>query len=54
VDPAHTAGDGDGFVVAATGSLEAVVETGVVRSLAAYAVEAAILDAFDRADEGGP
>lgn len=50
IDPAHTAGDGDALVVAASGSLAEDVEPGVVRSLAAYAVEAAVLDAFDRAD----
>jgi L-aminopeptidase/D-esterase-like protein len=47
LDPAHTAGDGDALVVAATGRVEA--PTGVVRALTAYAVEAAILDALTRA-----
>lgn len=46
LDPAHTAGDGDALVVAATGRVEA--PTGIVRALAAYAVEAAILDALER------
>ena len=53
LDPVHTAGDGDALVVAATGEVE-VPDDGhlaapVVRSLAAYAVEAAVLDALDRA-----
>jgi L-aminopeptidase/D-esterase-like protein len=47
LDPAHTAGDGDALVVAATGAVDA--PAGVVRALTAYAVEAAILDALDRA-----
>ena len=47
LDPAHTAGDGDALVVAATGAVEA--SAGTVRALAAYAVERAILDALDRA-----
>jgi L-aminopeptidase/D-esterase-like protein len=47
LDPAHTAGDGDALVVAATGRVAA--PTGVVRALTAYAVEAAILDALARA-----
>jgi L-aminopeptidase/D-esterase-like protein len=54
VDPAHTAGDGDAFVVAATGELDAEVDAGAVRALVAVAVERAVLDAFDRADRGGP
>jgi L-aminopeptidase/D-esterase-like protein len=49
VDPAHTAGDGDAFVAAATAGLPQEVEVGVVRSLAAYAVERAVIDAFNRA-----
>jgi L-aminopeptidase/D-esterase-like protein len=49
LDPVHTAGDGDALVVAATGGLADEVEVGVVRSLAAYAVERAVLDALDRA-----
>lgn len=43
LDPAHTAGDGDALVVAATGSVESHVET--VRALTAWSVEQAILDA---------
>lgn len=43
LDPAHTAGDGDALVVAATGSVPSHVET--VRALTAWAVEQAILDA---------
>jgi L-aminopeptidase/D-esterase-like protein len=49
IDPAHTAGDGDAFVVAATGALQEEVDVGAVRSLVAVAVERAIVDAFDRA-----
>jgi L-aminopeptidase/D-esterase-like protein len=49
VDPAHTAGDGDAFVVAATGALVDEIDPGAVRSLVAVAVERAVLDAFDRA-----
>jgi L-aminopeptidase/D-esterase-like protein len=44
LDPAHTAGDGDALVVAATGAAEAPI--GTVRALAAHAVERAILDAL--------
>ncbi len=40
VSPAHTAADGDGFVAAATGEVEA--EVGVVRNLAVAAVAQAI------------
>ena len=47
LDPAHTAGDGDALIVAATGRAQA--PTGVIRALTAYAVEAAILDALARA-----
>lgn len=47
LDPAHTAGDGDALVVAATGRVETTAT--VVRALAAHAVERAILDALDRA-----
>jgi L-aminopeptidase/D-esterase-like protein len=43
LDPAHTAGDGDAIVVAATGTVPSHVET--VRALTAWAVEQAILDA---------
>lgn len=48
LDPAHTAGDGDALVVAATGRVEAEVAN--VRSLTTYAVEQAILDALTRAE----
>ena len=43
LEPAHTGGDGDALVVAATGSVEANIET--VRALSAWTVEQAILDA---------
>ncbi|MGH9057789.1 MAG: P1 family peptidase [Acidimicrobiales bacterium] len=43
LDPVHTAGDGDALVAAATGAVVAPVE--VVRSLAAWVVEQAVLDA---------
>lgn len=43
LEPVHTAADGDAIVAAATGSVEARLET--VRSLAAWVVEEAILDA---------
>ncbi|HEX4862455.1 MAG TPA: P1 family peptidase [Acidimicrobiales bacterium] len=43
LEPAHAGGDGDALVVAATGSVDAHVET--VRALTAWAVEQAILDA---------
>ena len=49
LDPAHTAGDGDAFVVAASGSLTEEADLGAIRSLVTVAVERAILDAFDRA-----
>lgn len=45
LDPVHTAFDGDAIVAAATGLIEAPVET--VRALAAAAVEAAIRAAVD-------
>jgi L-aminopeptidase/D-esterase-like protein len=48
IDPAHTAGDGDAFVVAATGAHEDA-DLGALRSLAAVVVERAIIDAFERA-----
>ena len=54
LDPAHTAGDGDALVVAATGTIEHDAAAPIVRSLAAYAVEAAVLDALDRAEAAGP
>jgi L-aminopeptidase/D-esterase-like protein len=44
LDPAHTAGDGDAIVAAATGEVDA--GPWVVRALAAYAVEHAIRDAL--------
>lgn len=43
LEPAHTGGDGDALVVAATGSEDAHIET--VRALTAWTVEQAILDA---------
>jgi L-aminopeptidase/D-esterase-like protein len=48
IDPVHTAGDGDAFVAAATGRVEAPVH--VVRSLAAWVVAAAVRDALTPAD----
>ena len=50
LDPAHTAGDGDALVVAATGRVDAPGGPAIVRALTTYAVEAAILDALARAD----
>lgn len=44
LDPAHTAGDGDALVVAATGAVEP--EPAVVRQLAAVVVEQAVRDAL--------
>ena len=44
VDPVHTAGDGDAFIAAATGGVEAPLHA--VRSLAAWVVEAAVRDAL--------
>lgn len=44
LDPVHLAGDGDAFVAAATGAVDASVD--VVRILAARAVEAAIVAAL--------
>lgn len=49
LDPVHTAGDGDALVVAATGAVEHDAAAPIVRALTAYAVEAAVLDALDRA-----
>lgn len=43
LDPVHTSSDGDAVVAAATGSVEARAE--VVRSLAAWVVDAAVRDA---------
>jgi L-aminopeptidase/D-esterase-like protein len=40
--PAHTAYDGDAFVAAAVGELDAPVDVGAVRTLATHAVAAAI------------
>jgi L-aminopeptidase/D-esterase-like protein len=42
LDPAHTAGDGDAVVAAATGAVDAPLE--VVRALGAWVVERAVLD----------
>jgi L-aminopeptidase/D-esterase-like protein len=57
LDPVHTGGDGDALVVAATGAVTEADDGRpvgpVVRSLAAYAVEAAVLDALDRAGGAG-
>lgn len=47
LDPAHTAGDGDALVAAATGAVDA--SPWVVRALAAHVVEHAIRDALARA-----
>ena len=56
LDPVHTGGDGDALVAAATGEVEAPLET--VRALAAWVVEQAVLDAVPPADDavgrGGP
>jgi L-aminopeptidase/D-esterase-like protein len=52
LDPVHTAGDGDALVVAATGEVDAPGADGIVRTLAAAAVERAIVDALDRAEQG--
>ncbi|HET6875605.1 MAG TPA: P1 family peptidase, partial [Acidimicrobiales bacterium] len=43
IDPVHTGADGDAFVAAATGKVDANVE--VLRSLTARVVEEAVLDA---------
>lgn len=43
LDPVHTGGDGDALVAAATGEVEAPLET--VRALAAWVVERAVYDA---------
>lgn len=45
LDPVHTAADGDALVAAATGEVDAPVET--VRALGAWVVERAIADALD-------
>jgi len=44
IDPVHTGADGDAFVAAATGALEAPIDW--VRALAARATEAAVRDAL--------
>ncbi|HVW33151.1 MAG TPA: P1 family peptidase, partial [Acidimicrobiia bacterium] len=49
VDPVHTAADGDAFVAAATGEVDAPLQ--VVRSLASAAVEAAVAEGLSG---GGP
>jgi L-aminopeptidase/D-esterase-like protein len=46
LDPAHTGGDGDAIVVAATGAVSA--DAFAVRQLAAVVVERAVYDALDR------
>lgn len=46
VDPVHTAGDGDAFVAAATGTVDASVHA--VRSLATWVVDAAVRDALNQ------
>jgi L-aminopeptidase/D-esterase-like protein len=43
LDPVHTSGDGDALVVAATGAVVAPAE--IVRTLAAWVVERAVVDA---------
>jgi L-aminopeptidase/D-esterase-like protein len=53
LDPVHTAGDGDALVVAATGEVDGPGADGIVRTLVAVAVERAIVDAVDRAEQGG-
>ncbi len=52
LDPVHTGGDGDALVAAATGEVEAPVET--VRTLAAWVVEQAVLDAVPAVEETDP
>ena len=52
LDPAHTAGDGDAIVVAATGAVDA--DPSAVRALAALAIEDAVRDGVARADAAGP
>jgi L-aminopeptidase/D-esterase-like protein len=49
LDPVHTGADGDGLVAAATGEVDAPLET--VRALAAWVVERAVADAL-REDTG--
>ncbi len=50
LDPVHTGGDGDALVAAATGEVEAPLET--VRALAAWVVEQAVLNAVPAAPVG--
>jgi L-aminopeptidase/D-esterase-like protein len=52
LDPVHTGGDGDALVAAATGDVEAPLET--VRALAAWVVERAVLDAVPAAPVADP
>jgi L-aminopeptidase/D-esterase-like protein len=54
LDPVHTGGDGDALVAAATGEVDAPLET--VRALAAWVVEQAVLDAVPppAGPPGGP
>jgi L-aminopeptidase/D-esterase-like protein len=51
LDPVHTGGDGDALVAAATGEVEAPLET--VRALAAWVVEQAVLDAVPPVQAAG-
>jgi L-aminopeptidase/D-esterase-like protein len=51
IDPAHTGADGDAFVTAATGPVDAPVET--VRALAAWVVERAVTTACGGVGDGG-
>jgi L-aminopeptidase/D-esterase-like protein len=50
LDPVHTGGDGDALVAAATGEVEAPLET--VRTLAAWVVEQAVLNAVPASPVG--
>jgi L-aminopeptidase/D-esterase-like protein len=52
LDPVHTGGDGDALVAAATGEVEAPLET--VRALAAWVVERAVLDAVPAVGAADP
>jgi len=52
LDPAHTAGDGDALIAAATGAVDA--SPWVVRSLATHVVEAAIRQVLTSHLGGGP
>jgi L-aminopeptidase/D-esterase-like protein len=51
LDPVHTGGDGDAVVVAATGEVDAPAE--IVRALAGWVVERAIIDAVDGGSRRG-